>query len=148
VKRSSKFPSTTCRAKEPLFLAVLRLPRRGWWVDHEALPAILAPRLRVASPGANTLTTYGNDTATIPRTALLLRVSLRVLRKASETGTGGQDILMFKKIHAVERADHRSFTASVAWWQQLLVCIFVIRTLFKPLFFFYIHLAVSDPVRR
>jgi hypothetical protein len=110
-------------------------------VDHEPLPAILAPRLRVASPGASTLTTYGKDTAITLRTALLPKVSLRVLRKASEKrgrqdGTGCQDILMFKRIHAALGAmlgmsrEFRVGSVVAAAGMH-----FVIRTLFELSFY-------------
>jgi hypothetical protein len=94
VKKPSKSPNTICRAKEPLLLAVLHLRHREWWVvvDLEALPVTLAPHLRVASPGASTSTICGNDTAIIPRIALLLKLSFLALRRASEIEMGRIDV--------------------------------------------------------
>ena len=117
MKKPSKSPNTICRAKEPLLLAVLHLRRREWWVvvDLEALPVTLAPHLRVASPGASTSTICGNDTAIIPRIALLLKLSLLALRRASETGARCQDALISHRglssvAHSCEHAFRNTYT--------------------------------------
>jgi hypothetical protein len=94
----SQHPNTRCQAKVLLLLEVLRLHRREWRVvAHEALLTATAPRLQVASHGANTLTIYDNDTATILRTALLLKASLRILQKASEVGMRCLDVFILTR---------------------------------------------------
>lgn len=124
MKKPSKSPNTICRVKEPLLLAALHLHRQEWWVvvDLEAPPAILAPHLRVANHGASTSTICGNDTAIIPRIALLLKASLLASQRASEIEMGCQDALMSKRIHAALGAMlgvSRGFRASAV---QLLSC--------------------------
>lgn len=115
MKKPSKSPNNTiCRAKEPLLLEVHHLHHREW-VVAEALPAILAPHLRVANHGASTSTICGNDTVIIPRTVLLLKVSPLALRRASETGARCQDALISHRglssvAHSCEHAFRNTYT--------------------------------------
>jgi hypothetical protein len=68
-------------------------------VDLEPPAILVAPHLRVASHGASTSTTCGNDTAIILRTALLPRVSLRVLRMVSEMEVEWNDALTLSWVY-------------------------------------------------